>query len=91
MRNTIYIVAACIGLVVQFFPSAAIRSAEQTSNRSSLTVTRIFGKKEFETQQWGPVYWLEDGSAYTTLEASQTLKGAKDVVRYDAESGSARS
>ena len=52
-----------------------------------LTVDRIFGKEEFKTQDWGPARWLEDGSGYTTLEKSQTVKEAQDIVRYDPESG----
>ncbi len=57
------------------------------ADRSLLTVERIFGKEEFKTQAWGPARWLKDGSGYTTLEKSATLKEAKDIVRYEPESG----
>lgn len=48
---------------------------------------RIFGQQEFKTQEWGPARWLKDAAGYTTLEQSATLKGAKDLVRHEAESG----
>ena len=67
--------------------SAATPTAEPPVDRSLLTVERIFGKEEFKTQPWGPARWLKDGSGYTTLERSATLKEAKDIVRYEPESG----
>lgn len=57
------------------------------ADRSLLTVERIFDKEEFKTQAWGPARWLKDGSGYTTLEKSATLKEARDIVRYEPESG----
>lgn len=69
-------------------------SAADPQDRSLLTVERIFGKeKEFKTEDWGPAYWLEDSSAYTTLETSEKFnrtpnsKDIKDIVKYAAESG----
>ena len=67
--------------------AAATPAAESPVDRSVLTVERIFGKEEFKTQPWGPARWLKDGSGYTTLERSATLKEAKDIVRYEPESG----
>ena len=90
MRIAICTVSAWTGLIVLLFPSAAAISAAETSDRCSLSTARIFGTKEFEARKWGPACWLEGGSAYTTLEASQTPKDGKDVVRYDAESGNRR-
>ena len=59
-----------------------------------MTVDRIFGqKKEFESEDWGPAYWLNDSSAYTTLEVSEKFRGTedakdtKDIVKYAPESG----
>ena len=57
------------------------------SGNGRLTVDRIFGKVEFKTQDWGAGRWLKDGSGYTALEKSATVKDAKDVVRYAPESG----
>src|SRR5262249_20624620 len=42
---------------------------------------------EFRSEVFGPARWLEDGSAYTTLEASPANKDARDIIRYEAASG----
>jgi len=70
-------------------------------NAAYLSLERIFTSKEFEVEDFGPVRWLQDGSAYTTLEDSQ-LPGEsepaasseetvderpKDIVRYEPETG----
>jgi dipeptidyl-peptidase-4 len=75
------------GLCLLLSASTALPAAEKRENSAFLTVDRIFGKEEFKTQDWGPARWLKDGSGYTTLENSETVKEAKDIVRYDPESG----
>ncbi len=80
-----------------------------------LTLERIFTDEEFETEDFGPARWLEDGSGYTTLEDSEDQpddesdetddegnregdedgetdkdRKAKDIVRYDPQTGSRR-
>ena len=68
--------------------SAPSPSTAHLQNPAKLTVDRIFGKpNEFETEVWGPAYWLKDSSAYTTLETSEIHPEAKDLVKYDPESG----
>ncbi len=67
--------------------SAATPATGTPVDRSLLTVERIFDKEEFKTQAWGPARWLKDGSGYTTLEKSATLKEARDIVRYEPEAG----
>ncbi len=58
----------------------------QQADSSLLTLDRIYGSKEFVPQRFGPARWLEDGSAYTTLEPAPDGNG-QDIVRYDVESG----
>jgi dipeptidyl-peptidase 4 len=49
---------------------------------------RIFASGEFSPRQrFGPARWIEQGAAYLTLEASAAVKGARDLVRYDAATG----
>lgn len=79
--------SAVLGLFLLLSQPPLLRSEEEQPDRSVLTVDRIFGKEEFKTQEWGPAVWLKDGSGYTTLEKSETIKDGKDVVRYDPESG----
>jgi len=58
----------------------------QQADSSLLTLDRIYGSKEFTARPFGPARWLEDGSAYTTLEPASD-GGGQDIVRYDVESG----
>ena len=69
-------------LAVSFFGAA-----EDTPDLSQLTLERIFGDEEFEVETFGPARWLEDGSGYTTLEASGEVEEAKDIVRYEPATG----
>jgi dipeptidyl-peptidase-4 len=76
---------------------AAPASGAEAPDKSQLTVDRIFGpEQEFKSEDWGPAYWLNDRSGYTTLEVAERFKesGAandaktfKDIVRYAPESG----
>ncbi|MBA3658086.1 MAG: S9 family peptidase, partial [Gemmatimonadales bacterium] len=67
------------------FPGPA-RLQAQAADSTLLTTERIFASAEFRSQPFGPARWLEDGSAYTTLEPSADGPG-RDIVRYDAASG----
>ncbi|HET9464847.1 MAG TPA: S9 family peptidase, partial [Gemmatimonadales bacterium] len=73
--------AAFVGLVM-LAPSAHSQGADS----SVLSVHRIYGTREFRTQPFGPARWLGDGSAYTTLEASEAERG-QNLVRYGSERG----
>src|SRR5580698_6325662 len=50
---------------------------------AKLTLDRIFASDDFRGDRVTSVKWL-DGGAYTTLQPSQTHKGATDLVRVDA-------
>jgi dipeptidyl-peptidase-4 len=52
-----------------------------------LTLERIFASGELTPERFGPARWLPDGSGYTTVERSRSVRGL-DIVRYDPESGS---
>ena len=85
----VYHWCVCLGAgLVLLAPTAIVSAASGPEDASSLlTVERIFTKGDFKTQEWGPARWLKDGSGYTTLEPSATLKEGKDLVRYEPESG----
>jgi len=51
---------------------------------SLLSIRRIYQSPEFAPQPFGPSRWLDDGSAYTTVEPAADGAGA-DLVRYDVE------
>jgi dipeptidyl-peptidase-4 len=65
--------------------AAAQRAAP--SDSTLLTVDRIYASAEFRSAPFGPLAWLGDGSAYTTLEPSTDMKDVRDIVRYDAQTG----
>jgi len=65
----------------------AIHAEDPSPADPQLTVERIFDSDEFKTESWGPARWLADGTGYATLESSETLEDAKDLVRYDPASG----
>jgi dipeptidyl-peptidase-4 len=76
------LVALCLALTF----GVALPAPAQQPDSSQLTLTRIYGSSEFVSQPFGPSRWLDDGSAYTTLEPAAAGEG-QDIVRYDVESG----
>jgi dipeptidyl-peptidase-4 len=66
----------------------AAQAAEETqSDPSLLTVKRIFGDEEFESESFGPAVWLEDSGGYTTIEESLLCPDANEIVLYSLPSG----
>jgi dipeptidyl-peptidase 4 len=59
----------------------------QAPDKRILTLDRIFSSSEFRSETFGPARWLDDGSAYTTLEPSPTNQEARDIIRYETASG----
>lgn len=59
----------------------------QETDKSILTIDRLFKKPEFRGEKFGPARFLDKGKNYTTLEKSETVKKAKDIIKYDTESG----
>ncbi|MBN1274087.1 MAG: S9 family peptidase [Candidatus Aminicenantes bacterium] len=64
-----------------------VLAAEMTRDSSRLTLERIFGSREFQSEQFGPACWLSFAEGYTTLEPSESIKGARDIVHHDPETG----
>jgi dipeptidyl-peptidase-4 len=80
LRGSAYVAALALVLA----PSYA--GAQKQADPSLLTLDRIFGG-EFRPDSFGPFRWLGEGVAYTTLEASPSIKGSRDVVRYETKTG----
>jgi dipeptidyl-peptidase 4 len=57
------------------------------SDRSRLSLDRIFSSKDFAPTPFGPARWLASGAGYSTVEPSPDLKDSFDIVQYDPESG----
>ena len=62
-------------------------AAERPTDKSLLTIDRIFASDEFDAKGIGPIRWLDDGSGYLTLEDSTERAGGQDIVQYDAATG----
>lgn len=73
--------------VLIFFVLLSIAAYGQTSDPARLDLKRIFSSGEFSPRGIGVVRWLAPGDAYSKLEASTTLKGGTDLVKYDAATG----
>jgi dipeptidyl-peptidase 4 len=68
-------------------PAAAESAAAKPKvDESVLTIDRIYGDDEFKAESFG-ARWLEDGSAFTTLEKSDEHKDHRDIVRHDPATG----
>ncbi len=78
IKNTLLLLSFLCGLCWEI-------NAQSQLDESILTVDRIYSG-EFAQASFGPSKWLDEGTAYTTLEASLT-EGKKDIVKYDTKSG----
>jgi dipeptidyl-peptidase-4 len=75
-------------LVILAAPLGSQAVAQRAQADSTLlTVDRIYGSPEFRGGSFGPLAWLADGAAYTTLERTADGKDGRDIVRYDAQTG----
>ncbi len=81
MRRRYYFINVLLLIVMQPCLSA------QTADSTLLTLERIYSSREYVAERFGPARWLEDGSGYTTLEASQNPRGGEDIVRYNPQTG----
>jgi dipeptidyl-peptidase-4 len=48
---------------------------------------RLFATNDLKEKSFGPARWTKGGSAYTTVEPSKAVPGAKDIIEYETESG----
>ena len=75
-------------MVISVNPARSDKKSRQDSEDSSLlTVDRIFLEREFSTERFGRVQWLDDGSGYVVLEPSSSVNGGREIVKYDPMTG----
>ena len=86
MRHSSYRTAA-IAMIMLVLAAHAVIASEDVVYSPELSLERIFKDRDFRVERYGPARWLENGSGYTTLEASLDFDGAKDIVRYDPPTG----
>ncbi|HEX8694966.1 MAG TPA: S9 family peptidase [Longimicrobium sp.] len=73
--------AACAAMVLG---PARLPAQDQAMEQA---LRRIFASRDFASERFGPARWLDGGDAYTTLERSEQVQGARDIVRYRTETG----
>ncbi len=61
--------------------------SENPPDSSKLTIDRIFQSGEFGGDYFRQPRWIENGKAYTTLESSEKIERARDIVRYETKNG----
>lgn len=64
-----------------------LSKAQDSLDKRLLTFDRVFNSGEFEEEYFGPYKWLGSGEFYTTLEASDSVKGGRDIVMYNTLTG----
>jgi dipeptidyl-peptidase 4 len=74
-------------ITLALFVLAFSASRSQQVDSTHLTVDRIYNSREFSSRPPARTRWLKDGTGYTSLERSESIKGGMDIVRYDVESG----
>ncbi len=75
-----------VGLLALFVsvPSATVAQVPDNVNEM---MRRIFASADFAPQRFGPARWIENGTAYTTVEKSAADSDASDIVRYETATG----
>ena len=76
-----------LGVIVAAFVCFCPLIAAEPQDPSLLTLDRIFSSREFSTERFGGIQWLADGSGYTALESSASVKGGQDIVKCDPRTG----
>jgi dipeptidyl-peptidase-4 len=72
-----------IGFLFILFIGTSILNAQETKD-SLLTIDRIYNSSEFRKEARRPVFWIEDGDAFVTIERNE--KGHDQLVKYVSRS-----
>ncbi|MGB2908549.1 MAG: S9 family peptidase [Candidatus Aminicenantaceae bacterium] len=87
MCRRLWISIAVSGVLWFFGCGTGPAPPAQYDQEALVTLERIFSPGEFSVQSFGPARWLAAGQGYTTLEPSESMPDARDIVRYHPESG----
>src|SRR5260370_17995999 len=73
--------------LLALFAAAPPPAVAQRPGQVNDMLRRIFASAEFAPQRFGPARWIENGTAYTTVEKSAANPDAFDIVRYQTVTG----
>jgi dipeptidyl-peptidase-4 len=65
----------------------SVPAAAQVPDTVTAMLRRIFASGDFAPQRFGPARWIENGTAYTTVEKSADVEDAFDILRYETATG----
>src|SRR5579862_5039346 len=82
-RRTGWFVTAGVGLAAGVLTLAGIVSAQDKAFDLDSFFRKVFLTREVRAKSVGPVRWTEGGESLAAIEASESVAGAKDVVRYE--------
>jgi len=74
-------------LLIIFYYIQPVLAQEKKEDKSIITLERLFERGSFSSERFGPVRFLDNGKGYTSLESSEDVKDARDIIKYDTESG----
>jgi dipeptidyl-peptidase-4 len=73
-----------IALMVTGLPALVAAQQDERVRALEQQIDRIYEASEYALPRFGPARWLDDGTAYTTVERAGE---GSDIVRYDAATG----
>lgn len=74
-------------LLLAFAVLCAPPLSGQVPQQTTEMLRRIFASRDFAAQRFGPARWLDSGAAYTTVEKSEAIPDASDIVRISTATG----
>jgi dipeptidyl-peptidase-4 len=70
--------------VLLLFLLVSFSAVAPAQDVSLLTLDRIFNSEDFSSKSVGGLRWMKSGDAFSKIEPSPTVKGAQELVSYDA-------
>lgn len=64
----------------------ALNTITLVAQDGKITLEDLYAKRVYRSARFGPAYWIDNGTGYTTVESSATAKG-REIVRYDSKTG----
>jgi dipeptidyl-peptidase-4 len=76
-----------LGVLCVLCGGAPVVAAQGLAPNLAQNLERLFNPADFNARGFGPAEWMDDGSAYLKVEASEGQKEARDIVRYETATG----
>ncbi len=77
-----WVAVAALGLAVGILVLSGIVGAQERAFDLDGFFRRVYLTREIRAKSVGPIRWMDGGESLAAIEGSESVKGAKDVVRY---------